>query len=111
MNRPEKMLDQIEDVALEMRVELNEVIRLSDTIWHELFEGLKPEGAYERDYKRLQALYHMMWNALQRFEGEFSLLTGDGETAGYKFHAQRSEMLREINQWWNAPYKKEKTIT
>ena len=110
MNRPEKMLDQIEDVALEMRVELNEIIQLSDTLWHELFEGVKPEKVYEYDYKRLQALHHMMWNALHKFEGEFSLLTGDGETAGYKFHAQRPEMLREINEWWNAPYKKGKAV-
>ncbi len=106
MNRPEKMLDQIEDVALEMRVELNEILCLSDTVLHEIFESVKPGDVYERDYKRLQALYHMMWNALHKFEGEFSLLTGDGETAGYKFHTQRPDMLREINEWWNAPYKR-----
>jgi len=47
----------------------------------------------------------MMTNALYQFEGEFSLLSGDGETPFFKSMVQRAEKLREINEWRNAPQK------
>lgn len=102
---PERILDQIEDVALEMRVELDGIKRLAHLIEEDLFSSTSPSKNYTQDFEHYQALYHMMANALYKFEGEFSLLTGGDETHYHKCISQRPDKLREINHWWNTPQK------
>lgn len=103
MNNIEKKLNEIEDIALEMRVELDGIKRLACLIEEELFGGRSPEKCYTDYFEHYQALFHMMTNALCKFEGEFALLTGEEETHYYKCIAQRPDKLRQISKWWNTP--------
>lgn len=110
MTMNEKMLEGIESIALEMRVELNGIKQLAYLIEDELFGRIYPEQAYTDNFEHFQALYHMMTNALYKFEGEFSLLTGNDETPYYEAICKRPEELREINKWWSAPRKVGKAV-
>jgi len=98
-----KVLDKIEDIALEMRVELDGIKRLAHLIEEDLFSSTSPDKNYSQDFEHYQALYHMMTSALYKFEGEFALLTGGDETHYHKCISQRPDKLREINNWLNKP--------
>ncbi len=101
--KEKRILDEIEDIALEMRVELDGIKRLATMLEDELFGGRSPEKCYADAFEHYQALFHMMTHALYKFEGEFALLTGEEETHYYKCITQRPDRLRRISKWWNAP--------
>ena len=105
-----KVLCEIEDIALEMRVEIDSISRLADTLWDELFDELEPSETYRCKYIQLQAVFHMMTEALHKFNGEFSLLTGGGETHYYKCIAQRPDRLRAIDHYLSTPRKVGKAV-
>lgn len=96
-------LGEIREILYELGCELDDVKQLAAFLEEELFGKNKPGGSYAGNYRQLQAIFHVMSNLLYKFDSEFSLLQGEGETQFTRYDRERMDELHRIGERWNTP--------
>lgn len=94
---------EIRNVLYELACEMEDVKQLASFLDEELFGKNKPGESYAGNYRQLQAIFHVMSNLLYKFDSEFSLLQGEGETQFTRYDRERMDALHRIGERWNTP--------